>query len=450
MIFITGGVFVFGIIIFLGMGIGAKGPWKYRSVRGIVQLIKKKGIRLPEWITNEIILKTWFGMIIASFIASLFIIIAFVSKEEVYKIAKPEYGQGVIQEELEIEWIDENGESDSEKIQFQVEERKLTEEEISIYMAQVKEKIPEIILGDNENLESIDQSLNLVNSIEGIPVDISWLSSNTEVINYDGSLGMDIPQAGIKVCLTAIIQIQNVEDVYMQYITVYPQKLDMIHQIQYWLENQSLNTEKWIMLPKHWETMELSWKRISKNRELSIVVLLLMGPVFYVMKCRQDYKENKKNRQEQLVLDYPRILNKLTLLLSAGLNTRNAIKRIGNDYKKNNGKVVQRAAYEEILILMKEMERGISEKQAYERFGERCEILPYRTLAALLIQHLQKGGDNIQHILEEECKKAQESRIAQVKIMGEKVSTKLLFPMILMLIIVFVLILVPAWCSFSI
>lgn len=450
MIFITGGVFVFGIITFWGMGIGVKGPWKYRSVRGIVQLIKKKGMKLPEWITNEIILKTWFGMIIASFIASLFIIIAFVSKEEVYKIAKPEYGQGVIQEELEIEWIDENGESDNEKIQFQVEERKLTEEEISIYMTQVKEKIPEIILGDNENLESIDQSLNLVNSIEGIPVDISWLSSNTEVINYDGSLGMDIPQEGIKVCLTAIIQIQNVEDVYMQYITVYPQKLDMIHQIQYWLENQSLNTEKWIMLPKHWETMQLSWKRISKNRELSIVVLLLMGPVFYVMKCRQDYKENKKNRQEQLALDYPRILNKLTLLLSAGLNTRNAIKRIGNDYKKNNGKVVQRAAYEEILILMKEMERGISEKQAYERFGERCEILPYRTLAALLIQHLQKGGDNIQHILEEECKKAQESRIAQVKIMGEKVSTKLLFPMILMLIIVFVLILVPAWCSFSI
>ena len=136
--------------------------------------------------------------------------------------------------------------------------------------------------------------------------------------------------------------------------------------------------------------------------------------------------------------------------MSAGLNIRNAMKRIANDYKKYSSKTEQRVAYEEILILIKDMEKGISEKNAYERFGERCEVLSYRTLAALLVQHLQKGGDDIQRILEEECRKTQATRIAQVKIMGEKVSTKLLFPMILMLIIVFILILIPAWCSFSI
>ena len=126
------------------------------------------------------------------------------------------------------------------------------------------------------------------------------------------------------------------------------------------------------------------------------------------------------------------------------------MERINSDYKKYSGNKEKRVVYEEIAALTKEMERGISEKQAYERFGERCEILPYRTLVALMIQHLQKGGDDIQRILEEECKKAQESRIAQVKIMGERASTKLLFPMILMLVIVFVIILVPAWCSFSV
>lgn len=450
MIFITGGIFSFGIISFLVIGFNNKGSWKYRSVKRVKKVIEHKGWKLPKWFTKEILLRTWIAFIISSFLSFLMATIIHITEKEVDKISKPEYGQGAVQEELEVEWIDENGDLDNETIQFQVQERKLTEEEILTYIELIKEKLPEIMLGENESLESVDRPLKLVNSIEGIPIDISWSSSDTQIINYDGSLGKDIPQKGVRVCLTAIIQIQNKEEVYTQYVTVYPQQLDMIQQIKDWLENQSLNTEQWIVLPRKWEETNVTWKKTNEKEKLGIVVLLLISPIFYVMKCRQDYKENRKSRYEQLLMDYPKILNKLTLLLSAGLNIRNAMKRIANDYKKYSSKTEQRVAYEEILILIKDMEKGISEKNAYERFGERCEVLSYRTLAALLVQHLQKGGDDIQRILEEECRKTQATRIAQVKIMGEKVSTKLLFPMILMLIIVFILILIPAWCSFSI
>lgn len=449
MIFITGGIFSFGIITFLVIGFHNKDSWKYRSVKKMIKILEQKGWKLPKWFTKEIILRTWIAFIISSFLSFLMATIIHITEKEVDKISKPEYGQGAMQKELEVEWIDENGDLDNETIQFQVQERKLTEEEILTYIELVKEKLPEIILGENEKLEFIDRPLNLVNSIEGIPIDISWLSSDTKIINYDGSLGKDIPEKGVNVCLSAIIQIQNKEEVFPLYVTVYPQQLDMIQQIEYWLEDQSMNTEQWIVLPREWGKTNIIWKQTNEKEKLSIVVLLLISPIFYVMKCRQDYKENRKNRYEQLLMDYPKILNKLTLLLSAGLNIRNAMKRIANDYKKYSS-MKKRVAYEEILILMKDLEKGISEKHAYERFGERCEILPYRTLAALLVQHLQKGGDDIQRILEEECRKTQENRIAQVKIIGEKVSTKLLFPMILMLIIVFIVILIPAWCSFSI
>ena len=449
MIFITGGIFSFGIITFLVIGFNNKDSWKYRSVKKMIKILEQKGWKLPKWFTKEIILRTWIAFIISSFLSFLMATIIHITEKEVDKISKPEYGQGAMQKELEVEWIDENGDLDNETIQFQVQERKLTEEEILTYIESVKEKLPEIILGENEKLEFIDRPLNLVNSIEGIPIDISWLSSDTKIINYDGSLGKDIPEKGVNVCLSAIIQIQNKEEVFPLYVTVYPQQLDMIQQIEYWLEDQSMNTEQWIVLPREWGKTNIIWKQTNEKEKLSIVVLLLISPIFYVMKCRQDYKENRKNRYEQLLMDYPKILNKLTLLLSAGLNIRNAMKRIANDYKKYSS-MKKRVAYEEILILMKDLEKGISEKHAYERFGERCEILPYRTLAALLVQHLQKGGDDIQRILEEECRKTQENRIAQVKIIGEKVSTKLLFPMILMLIIVFIVILIPAWCSFSI
>ena len=53
-------------------------------------------------------------------------------------------------------------------------------------------------------------------------------------------------------------------------------------------------------------------------------------------------------------------------------------------------------------------------------------------------------------ILEEEAGKAQEIRRQQARILGEQASTKLLFPMILMLLVVFILLMVPAWLTFSI
>ena len=50
---------------------------------------------------------------------------------------------------------------------------------------------------------------------------------------------------------------------------------------------------------------------------------------------------------------------------------------------------------------------------------------------------------------EEEAEKAQEMRKQQARVLGEQASTKLLFPMILMLIVTFVILLIPACISFA-
>ena len=151
-----------------------------------------------------------------------------------------------------------------------------------------------------------------------------------------------------------------------------------------------------------------------------------------------------------MIQDYPEILSKLTLLLGAGVNLRRAMERIGKDYIEGRKKGEERKAYEVILEICQEMERGVSEKKAYEELGEKCGILYYKTLSVLLVQHLQKGSGDMGRILEEEAGKAQEIRRQQARILGEQASTKLLFPMILMLLVVFILLMVPAWLTFSI
>ena len=53
-------------------------------------------------------------------------------------------------------------------------------------------------------------------------------------------------------------------------------------------------------------------------------------------------------------------------------------------------------------------------------------------------------------MLAKEAEQAQRLRRQQAQILGEQASTRLLFPMILMLLVVFVILLVPAWLTFAV
>ena len=59
-------------------------------------------------------------------------------------------------------------------------------------------------------------------------------------------------------------------------------------------------------------------------------------------------------------------------------------------------------------------------------------------------------GYKTQEILAKEAEQAQRLRRQQAQILGEQASTRLLFPMILMLLVVFVILLVPAWLMFAV
>lgn len=138
---------------------------------------------------------------------------------------------------------------------------------------------------------------------------------------------------------------------------------------------------------------------------------------------------------------------KFTLLVQAGLTARKAFQKIALDYgKKENGK--ERAAYEEIRTTCYEMDSGISEAEAYRRFGERCGQVKYKTLATLLIQNLQKGSRHLSDLLEKESVEAWEERKRKARVLGEAAATKLLLPMVLMLLVVMAVIMLPAGLSF--
>ena len=96
------------------------------------------------------------------------------------------------------------------------------------------------------------------------------------------------------------------------------------------------------------------------------------------------------------------------------------------------------------------MDSGIAESESYENFGRRCDVQMYIKFGALLSQNLRKGTKGMTQLLKIESVQAFEERKARAKRLGEEAGTKLLLPMFLMLAVVLVIVIVPAFLSVQI
>ena len=72
----------------------------------------------------------------------------------------------------------------------------------------------------------------------------------------------------------------------------------------------------------------------------------------------------------------------------------------------------------------------------------------YTRLCSLLTQNIRKGNSELLLILKEEALKATTERLDQARKKGEQAGTKLLIPMMMMLAVVMILIMIPAYRSF--
>ena len=100
-----------------------------------------------------------------------------------------------------------------------------------------------------------------------------------------------------------------------------------------------------------------------------------------------------------------------------------------------------------LLLARREMESGVSELAAYQHFAKRCRLQKYVKLVSLLEQNTKLGASGFMGSLRVECREALQERRTTARRLGEEAGTKLLLPMIMMLAIVMVVIIVPAFAG---
>ena len=191
--------------------------------------------------------------------------------------------------------------------------------------------------------------------------------------------------------------------------------------------------------------------------------------VFVIISSSQKEKEEKKKEFREMKLDYPQIINKFNLYIKSGMTIRKAWFKIAGEYEKDQKEKEQisakacgrKKAYEEMVNVMYKISGGASEGECYEEYGIRCNLSEYRKFGMMLSQNLRKGTRGLTELLEREAEDAFEQRKNLAKKeggaappggakAGEEAGTKLMIPLFLMLIIVFAIVIVPAFFSIRI
>ena len=149
-------------------------------------------------------------------------------------------------------------------------------------------------------------------------------------------------------------------------------------------------------------------------------------------------------------LAYPEIVNRLSLYMGAGISIRHAWERIIRGYEKQRQMTGNSEdAYEQMKLALRQMQNGVAETVAYEQFGVDCRLSSYLKLGTLLSQNLRLGTGNLAEMLKAEAKDAFEDRKALARKIGEECESRLLLPMLLMLLSILIMIMYPAVSSFA-
>lgn len=344
-----------------------------------------------------------------------------------------------------------------EDISIPVTEKQLSEAETVALLEELALQLPSYILGENAALSYIDKPLLLVNSIEQASVSIFWESSDREIVAEDGSVNTDgLSKEGKEVILTANLVCGDMVKEREIRVRVYPPVLSQEEELRQKLvkllegKQKDSETKEYLELPDMLGTDTVIWKEPVAELlpMLFILLIICVGAVFWG-KDREVFKECEE-RNKQLMLEYSEFVSKLQLLLCSGMSVRSAFAYIAKEYqnrKKKGGK--KQYVCEELLLAVRKMENGMPETEALKFFGERCNLFCYKKIISLILQNLKKGSDGLREAMMNESRSAFEERKQTARRLGEEAGTKLLLPMMLMMGIVLVIIIIPAYFSFG-
>lgn len=364
-----------------------------------------------------------------------------------------------------------------EDIKLVVESRHYTMAELDEMYPSFKEELIRQIVPPGQTLDGVCSDMNLVSSISGYPFKISWKSDMPGVLSASGRVNIEkleeereISEAsesktekngnnantGTIVTITAVVTYPLYErEIMIPVKVISPVKSE---EELFWekvdeeikILSEGSITEKYQQLPVSVMGQTVTYSEKTDRGVIGILILGILAAILISARWDEDILKKSAMRDEQLKNDFPQFINRIALYYGAGLSIKNIWQKMCADYeqKRQGRSSERRAVYEEMLKCDKKMCDGVGEEAAYDQFAENIGLIEYTSLINILQQAVKTGGSNIAGLLRERRREAFENQKKRARILGERAGTKLLAPMFMMLMIVLIVILVPAFISF--
>ncbi len=145
-------------------------------------------------------------------------------------------------------------------------------------------------------------------------------------------------------------------------------------------------------------------------------------------------------RKRECISELPFFIHSLILLINAGESIQSAFVKVTRSYASPPDSHLKL----QLMKAMYELENGNSFTVVLERLNQRVAVHEVSVFTTTLILNVRRGGKDLVLILDNLANDFWNRRINEARIIGEEASSKLVFPMLLILIVVILVLATPA------
>ncbi len=375
----------------------------------------------------------------------------FYHRGEPVTIERADFGKGDTKERFLLK-----GKEDSTQIEITFGERQISADSREQTLHKLFDEVEEHMKGKNISLEEVTDPLVFAEHISGYPFSLSYESSDSGYITPDGSLGERQKelkaQEGFDMKVKVTADYKDIHGEKSFNITVKAKKQkkktifsDAERMIEKKEEESRMDTS--FEIPSEYGGItirKMGEDHPEKGVFLLLFILILYIPVHHFLALRS----RSIKTQKETVRDFCAIVNMLTLFMGAGASFPTAVGRICDDYRRGKGTTGKRYAFERMIQMEQQLAAGVSQREACRRWGMQFRDRHYQKLSTLLIQAFSKGAREAGVLMGTAEEEAFRYRIDRAKKDGEEAATKLLFPMVVLLVVIMAMVMFPAILRF--
>jgi len=335
---------------------------------------------------------------------------------------------------------------------LRIQPRLPSEVEAEAALSGLKQRLPDLILGHNASISDVRQDLFLPIMDGETGAELSWSSSDARVVARDGSVNLVGVEHGTVVTLTAYMSLASSNDTFFIAVKTgagVPEenmegalKDRMAEAVK---ETANGRDGEAVSLPdRTGDGVNLTWSPPEQSGGLPLIFGCVLIAAFCYSRRYSPVRRNIDKARAEMERDFPGFIQKLGLLLGAGLVITSAINRIVEDYQKTCDVYGKKRLYEE-LISVREHMRGAGTSLVFEfaELARRSGLRELMRFSSTLSDNIDKGS-TLADKLRAENELLWEGRKKRAEKEGRLAETKLIFPMVLQILAIIAVTVMPA------